>query len=226
MADILSAIRGGEVDAALAAIEEDPHAIRVRDGAGLSPVQLAAYEGWWDLVDAMLAKRPKLDPFEAAIVGDLDRVRELITEDHMLLWKRSPDGYTMLHLAAFFGRLEVLKLLLDHGAEVVTVSSSETAGTPLHSAVAGDDPETRLEVARALLRWKAPVDVAQTGGDTPLHIAAALGDRPLCELLVEHGADPARQNDDGHSPAETAEMNGHAGLAEWLRQGAPRPATG
>ena len=42
--------------------------------------------------------------FEAATFGDLDRLTELLAEDPELVDAISGDGFTPLHLAAFFGQ--------------------------------------------------------------------------------------------------------------------------
>jgi ankyrin repeat protein len=50
----------------------------------------------------------------------------------------------------------------------------------------------------------ADVDVAQPGGFTALHAAAASGNRKLVELLLERGADRNAHLDDGRTPRELA----------------------
>jgi ankyrin repeat protein len=73
-----------------------------------------------------------------------------------------------------------------------------------------------LAVARLLLDRGADINARQAGGFTPLHGAAANGDRTMSELLVDRGADPSARNDEGRTPSELAATRGHAGLADWL----------
>ena len=61
--------------------------------------------------------------------------------------ERSADGFTALHLAAFFGRPEAVRLLLDRGADPNRWATGEPPVQPLHSAV-GRRPRGRRPAAR------------------------------------------------------------------------------
>ena len=65
-----------------------------------------------------------------------------------------PDGFTPLHLAAFFGRLEAAALLVDRGADLEAPSRNPRFPSvrPLHSAIAGGQPRRRRPPARARRR--------------------------------------------------------------------------
>jgi uncharacterized protein len=84
-------------------ISTDPAAIGARNAEGLSPIVFAAYWGGHDIVKELLTVAPGLDLWEAATVGATARVGELINEAPALVESRSPDGFTALHLAVFFG---------------------------------------------------------------------------------------------------------------------------
>lgn len=53
-------------------------------------------------------------------------------------------------------------------------------------------------------------------GDTPLHLAARLGNLALCDLFVQAGADPNVQNNERQTPADLAEIEGHVLVAQLL----------
>ncbi len=72
----------------------------------VSPLLQAVYRGDDDAVEALLADGPELDVFEAAAVGDVERLRELLDEDSSLAGAWSPDGAGALHLAAYYGRAD------------------------------------------------------------------------------------------------------------------------
>ena len=82
----------------------------------------------------MLAVDPDLDVFEATALGYLDRLRERLDEDPSRAMAFSPDGFTALHFAAFFGKAEVARALLEAGAAVGVYSENDTPRQPLHSA--------------------------------------------------------------------------------------------
>ena len=59
----------------------------------------------------------------------------------MLVTTYSADGFTALHLAAFFGRPDAVRFLLDRGADVDAPGRGWMTGTPLHSAASARQTE-------------------------------------------------------------------------------------
>ena len=131
---------------------------------------------------------------------------------------RGPDGYTALHLAAYFGQLEVARLLLGRGADPNAVALNESRVTPLQSAVAAKHRDT----ASLLLALGASPNSVQRGGWTPLHAAARDGEEVIVDMLLLRGADATRKSDDGKTAVDLAEEGGHAALAKLLRTTASR----
>jgi uncharacterized protein len=176
----------------------------------LSELLEAVYRGDHAHVGELLASDPQLDIFEAAAVGRTERVAELLDADSGLVSAWAEDGFTPLHLAAFFRHPDTARLLVDRGALVDVVARNERIRvTPLQSAVAARQKET----AALLLDRGADPNTQEEGGFTPLHAAAQQGDEPLVELLLAHGADPAVAADDGRTAADFARDAGHEGLA-------------
>ncbi len=225
-ADMIAAVTEGDTERVRALLAEDPSLAMARGDDGVSAVLLARYRFDRATMDALLATDPDLDIFEAAALGRIDRVRTSILDDPGAVTRLSPDGFTALHLAAFFGKPEVAKMLIDAGASVDTYTTNAFANQPLHSAAAG----RHLEVCRVLLAAGANVDATQHGGYTPLHEAAQHGDVEMVELFLSAGADPAVTVPDGATPADLAEGAGHPDVARRLRAVAaerrPGPSAG
>ena len=158
----------------------------------------ALYRGDREAVEAMLAEGPELTLFEAASVGDAGRVEELLRLDSGAVGRRSPDGFTALHLAAFFGHDAVAGELLRNGADVGAVATNLVGVQPLHSAAAGG----HTAVARLLLEHGADPNARQEGSFVPLHAAAQTGNDELYELLVANGADQEAASDDARTAAD------------------------
>ena len=137
---------------------------------------------------------------EAAATGRLDVLRAQIEADPGALDARSPEGFTPLHLAAFFGGAAAVRLLLAAGMAADADQANPARVRPLHSAVAARDHDA----ARALLEAGADPDARQQGGYTPLLAAAHNDDVEMVELLLAHGADRALAADDGRDPAAMA----------------------
>jgi ankyrin repeat protein len=156
------------------------------------------------ILQAILARRPALDRFEAAAVGDAQRVKDELARDPSFTRARSPGGGTPLHLAAFAGNLDVARVLLDAGAEVNALADNEFKNTPLQvSALTG-----QVDVARLLLARGADAKAKQAGGFTALHEAALSGNRKLLALLLDAGADPKVAAEDGRTPIDMAKEKG------------------
>lgn len=201
---LFSAIEEGDADAARALLAADPSLATERDGEGVSTLMRAVYRGDASMVEALRAGRPELDVFEASALGDVGRLSELLSDDPSIADARSPDGFTVLHLAAFFGESEAVRLLIARGAEVDPRGSGWMTGTPLHSAAASG----HTDIGILLLDAGADPDARQSGGWTPLHSAAQNRDASLVEELLQRGADPAAINDDGRSVRDLAEDGG------------------
>lgn len=158
----------------------------------------ALYRGDRDAARA-LAGEGELTVFEAAALGDAERLRGVLDADPGLARAWTPDGFTALHLAAYFGGSRAAaELLLERGADPDAPARNATLVTPLHSAVAGGE----AGVVAALLEHGAAVDARQQEGFTALHGAAFAGNRPMMELLSGHGADPDLRDDRGRTAAD------------------------
>ncbi len=216
--DLIAAVKADDAVAVATILRADPSLVAARDADGVSALLLSRYRSARDVTAALLAVDPDLDVFEAAALGYADRLRERLDDDPAQAGAFSPDGYTALHLASFFGKAEAARILLGAGAGASIHSRNVMHVAPLHSAAAG----RHHEVCRVLLAAGADVDAAQRAGYTPLHAAAQHGDDELVELFLSAGANPSARLDDGATPAETAEAAGHVDLAARLREVAAR----
>jgi ankyrin repeat protein len=180
-----------------------------------SDLLAAVYRGDGAARDAILATRAPTDVFEAAAVGDGARLAALLDLDPALVSAEAEDGFTPLHLAAFFRHPEAVRLLLGRGAPVDAVAANPSRVRPLHSAAAGRD----ADCLRLLVEAGADVNARQHGGWTAIHAAAQHGDEAAVDLLLARGADPNVTHDGGRTPADLAREAGHAALAERLFAG-------
>jgi uncharacterized protein len=220
VARFIAAVRGGDLGAVEAALDANPDFARCRDESGVSVVCLATYFGREEIARALARARRDLDIFEASTLGDHDRVRELVSSTPALVDAHSPDGFQPLGYACFFGRREVVDVLLEAGASLESPARNPMQVRPLHSAVAQSDPETALVLARRLLEAGASPNVVQQGGSTPLHESAFRGEVDLVRLLLRHGADPNARDSEGRSPGDLARENGHEAVATLLARAA------
>ncbi len=154
-----------------------------------------------------------------------------------------PDGTSPLHLAVVNARYDVALQLLEHGADA---AAAGPGWTPLHQLVWTRRPNRHynnpaafptgtvadLELARALVGHGADVDARQTAeprdgyrnqlnrtGATPFLLAAKAVDLDMMRLLLDLGADPLTENEDGTTALLVA-----AGVGIWSSSESPGSA--
>ena len=204
--DLFAAIDAGDVDRVGAILDADPSLATARDHEGVSALLRSRDRLDRGLAEAVKARVAELAVFEAATFGDLDRLAVLLEADPGLTDRRSGDGFTALHLAAFFGQDDAVRLLLARGADPDAPGTGWMTGTSLNAAASS----LQAICVEVLLEAGADPNAVQRGGWTPLHSAVHNGDPRSVELLLAHGADATAVDDEGRSVAEMAEESHEA----------------
>jgi uncharacterized protein len=163
-------------------------------------------------VKTLVQANPSWAIFAASILGETPRVDELLAANRSLVSALSEDGWTPLHLAAFFGAADTARLLLNKGAAVDARSTNSMENMPLHAAAAGG----HAEIVKLLVDFGADVNARQHGGWTPLHAAAQNGDLTMAEALVAAGADVSARADNNQRPLDLALTQGRQQMVEFL----------
>jgi ankyrin repeat protein len=140
-----------------------------------------------------------------------------------------PPGATPFYRAARSADLEVMRLLLEKGADANKASTDHT--TPLLAAATGqgirfaggvERPEAEfVEAIRICADKGADVNAANDRGDTPMHAAAERGANNIVQFLADHGAKLDVKNKSGRTPLDVA--LGIGGVAN--TGGSAHPAT-
>ena len=112
---------------------------------------------------------------------------------------------TPLHSAAAKGRLEIVRILLGHGAYVNAVEVTHNY-TPLHEASSGG----HIDVVRVLIENEADVHARDQSQSTPLHVASSKNNAETAQLLIRLGADVHAQDQSQSTPLHVASSEGAA----------------
>jgi ankyrin repeat protein len=123
-------------------------------------------------------------------------------------------GATPLIRAATNGDLEVVKLLLEHGADATVYMADRQ--TPIHAAIAGRAPEPQtLELIRLLQKAGTDVNVIalvnhpeEIRGGTALHYAVRKRQKEVIKLLASFGIDMNATDQDGLTALDYTQSRG------------------
>jgi len=164
---LVDAAKAGDEARLRALVAERAHLVLQRLPSGESPLMAALYRGHYAIVDSLVQLGAEVDVFVAAATGRLLELTTALAQADAAT-SYSYDGWTPLHLAAFFGQIDAIQALLAAGADVRVISRNSLENTPLHAATAGKHSEAAL----LLLAAGADPDVPDAGGASAMTIAA------------------------------------------------------
>jgi ankyrin repeat protein len=171
-------------------------------------LQMHAQRGAGSSAEAQVDVEVKLG--NAIIANDVATVASLI-ESLDDIDAKNAEEQTALHLAAEYGKLEIVKLLVKKGANI---NAQDDYGlTPLYSALLEKHPG----VARFLIKQGANVQAQTKDGNTALHVAVQNNYLGISKILIEKGADPRGSTHSSlYSPLLLAMASEHFELAKML----------
>ncbi|CAG9822730.1 unnamed protein product [Phaedon cochleariae] len=194
--------------------------------AGATPLVIACRNGHYDVAEYLIEK----------CHADLELPGSVMFDGETI------EGAPPLWCAAAAGHLDIVKLLVAHGAKVNT--TTRTNSTPLRAACFdghldivkylvqhGADIEVanrhghtclmiacykgHIRIARYLLGLTASVNRKSVKGNTALHDCAESGSLEILKLLIEHGA-TMDVDSYGMTPLLAAAVTGHNHIVEYL----------
>ena len=213
-AALFDAIKAGEFERVKAMVTANPALISARARSGESAILTAVYHRQKEIANLLVARGATLSIFEASAAGEVERAERLIAGDRAAVNSFSADGWTPLHLAAFFGHAKIAEMLLTAGADVRAASRNSTGNTPLHAALAGN----HKIAAGLLLGAGADVNAGDAAGWRPLHLAAHNGHVDLMKQLIGQGSDVHAQNAEGKTAFALAQERNHREAAALVRR--------
>lgn len=144
--------------------------------------------------------------------GDLKAVQKAI-EKGMKIDRKDIAGQTALMYASEGGHFEVVKYLVEQGADVNAESGNAGRGTALIYAAAAN----KYEVAEYLLENGANIDATTpVHNETALVWAVAFGHERMIKMLLEKGADKTIKNKEGKTVEDLAKELGKDLILELL----------
>lgn len=221
--EMLDAVKSKDLDKVVHLLEIDEQLKNATSEEGQTAILIAAYSRANEIQEYLLQQGAELNLYEAATVGNVEQMQQMLARSPKQINSHSFDGFTPLALAAHFGHEEAVLYLLNNGASVhLKGKDGKLNNTPLHAAIAGN----HRHIAELLLTYQADPDVPCEGqlrkGFTPLHVAAHFNRLAIAKLLLTHGANPHLPNEEQLTPAEYALARGHTELAELIEAAVKR----
>ena len=212
MTPIFEAIQSGDSARVAALLDSDPALANTRNDQGTNAFAFSVYVRQPGISALLEQRGAEIDIFAAAMIGRTPLVIDLLAGNKALATLLSRDGWTALHLAAFFSHADAARELLNRGAIVNARSTNAMKNMPLHAAAAGRS----LPVVKLLIERGADLNARQHGAWTPLHAAAAAGDLEMVSALVDGGADTSARAENQQLPLDLALTKGHQAVVDFL----------
>ena len=141
--------------------------------------------------------------------GEIESAKALA---RVLVQRRDDCAGDVVLEASRRGIADVVRALMDAGADVNEASTEWPYGTPLYRAAR----EGHEAVVKALIEAGADVNKADDDGKTPLYCAASNGHEAVVRALIDAGADVNKAEYEGKTPLLVAASDGHEAVVRVL----------
>lgn len=177
-----------------------------------TPITIAASRKSYEIVRCLRGQRATESILTAIWLGEAPRVKKLLASDSGLAVLQDELGTPFIHHAAESLDTRILRLLLDHGAQVAATDPRQETALHRVADLRQAAPDTSRAMATMLLDRKADPNARNWDGVTPLHQAVRARNLAIVEELLQRGADPnARDKSRGSTPLRRAVSNTGAG---------------
>ncbi len=191
-------------------------AVNARRMDDWTPLHLASYHGRAEIVRVLLDHGASANaendlgetPLYLASRGVYNSEDDGVCIAQLLLERggnansRRKDHWTPLLAASYFGRLEIVRILLDHGAEANAENRQSKNSLDQVSRGEYGSQEDGVRVAQLLLERGVDVNASDKDHWTPLHSASYYGRSEIVRVFLDHGADVNAENHEGETPLE------------------------
>ena len=222
----------GRVDAVCFLADFNSNLIDIKNKVDSTPLNIAAFQGFIKIVEYLVEdKKANIEnkgsfnrtPLMSAAEMGHDKIVEFLLSHGAIVDSKSNaegNGDMAIHLAAYFGHLEVIRLLLERDGKLLEAKNN-TNETPLNRAAIGGQLAVVQYLAGDL---KANLENCGELGRTPLLQAADEGQAAVVDLLIDLGANvEAKDRENADNALHLAAYFDHNKVVEiLLRKGGKR----
>ncbi len=184
--------------------------LETEDAVGCPALNLALQKGYEDCAEVMLEKGANPNKHYKHVgyeihqlPADTPKCLELLLQHGADPELRNQRGLTALHVAVKGGNILYVYILLQHGANPnasCATMTSHNRWSALHLSVIGGEKG----ITELLLLYGADPNMKDVFGNTALHHVASHGQVPIAQLLINHGANVALNNERKYQPLHRA----------------------
>ena len=192
-------------------------AVDTPHGQGYEALHIAAARGNDDLIPTLLSRSAQVDcktsrgwtPLFHASWNAHPVMAKKLLHAGANINAQTRSGFTALHLAAEKGDLDVVNILIDHGANPKNADASNSV---LGSATMGGN----VSIVKRLVDLGVDINTQSTHQYTPILTASSKKDLAIVEFLLEHGAKPDIPDYEGLMPLSMACCGGEVDIVKRL----------
>ena len=170
-----------------------------------TPLRIAARRGWVDIINFLLAVGVDINfqndsgwtaLMSASAYEKIDVVDIFLATGQCDVNLKTNWGETALTHVVFNGNLGIIDRLILHGANYYYINDDNGANL-LHYAT-NNKYVNNIDVLQRILSLDLDVNHQNNNGWTPLMFAVKFDKKEMVEILLDYGADPQIENNDGN----------------------------
>ncbi|MDG7052918.1 MAG: ankyrin repeat domain-containing protein, partial [Wolbachia endosymbiont of Alcedoecus sp.] len=218
--ELLTAVQNGDLNKVKSLISRSAN-VNTRDKYSWTPLHWAAYKGHLEVAEFLVKKGADINAADKGPYGkksihvaaenNSKDIIEFFLSEGVSINDTDKQGYTPLHYAAWRGRLEVAKFLIEEYANSIFKydnGSTLPCNAPL---------KNHLHVTKCFIGNRNILEIRDNSGRVPLHCAASNGKLDMVKYFIDEEKVDVNIKDNGYwTPLHWASWGGHLDVAKYL----------